>query len=263
MKKSYKHKNKHPQLRDDFFRRLGFNGVTMKRMFDLVSEFNFNMVDEEGRIMAFNRRNCENCNIKDEAEIIGRSRPDCFPKVLSDIYMTRNRQVRESGKPIINQTYTHGADRSTDIKVVSIFPLYDTSGKIIGTTCLNRSLESGMNKPDWYGLIKAAVAYIDDHCAERLPISRLAAISNMSVTTFRREFLKIMEMTPGAYITTIRINKARKLLTETNKTMDVIAVECGFYDQSHFVKIFKQLRRQTPTQYRQAHFDSRNPKIKP
>ena len=256
MKKSYIGRKARLKLRDDFFRRLGFNGVTMKRMFDLVSEFNFNMVDSDGRIMAFNRKNCENCNIKNEDEIIGRRIPDCFPKVLSDIYMTRNRHVRETGKPIINQLYTHGADRSTDIKVVSIFPLYDTSGRIIGTTCLNRSLESGANKPDWYGLIKAAVAYIDDHYAERLSIVRLAAISNMSVATFRREFQKIMETTPGAYITTIRINRARKLLTETNKTIDVIAAECGFYDQSHFVKMFKQLRRQTPAQYRRTHFST-------
>ena len=256
MKKSYIGRKAKLKLRDDFFRRLGFNGVTMKRVFDLVSEFNFNMVDSDGRIMAFNRKNCENCNIKNEDEIIGRRIPDCFPKVLSDIYMARNRQVRETGKPIINQLYTHGADRSTDLKVVSIFPLYDTSGKIIGTTCLNRPLESDANKPDWYGLIKAAVAYIDDHYAEHLSIARLAAVSKMSVATFRREFQKIMETTPGTYITTIRINRARKLLTETNKTIDVIAAECGFYDQSHFVKMFKQLRRQTPAQYRRAHFST-------
>ena len=254
MKESYTDRKSRRKLRDDFFRRLGYNGEALKRMFDLVSEFNFNMVDEQDRIMAFNKKNCENCNIRDEDEIIGRKIPDCFPKVLSDVYMARNRHVRETGKPIINQLYTHGADRSTDIKVVSIFPLYDTTGKVIGTTCINRPLKAGGNKPDWYGLIKAAVAYIDDHYDERLSISLLAAVSKMSVATFRREFHKIMEMTPGAYITTIRINHARKLLTSTNKTIDAIAVECGFYDQSHFVKMFKHLRRQTPSQYRQAHF---------
>ena len=80
MKKSYIGRKARLKLRDDFFRRLGFNGMTMKRLFDLVSEFNFNMVDSDGRIMAFNRKNCENCNIKNENEIIGRRIPDCFPK---------------------------------------------------------------------------------------------------------------------------------------------------------------------------------------
>ncbi len=127
-------------------------------MFDLASEFNFNMVDDQDRIMAFNRKNCENCNIKNEDEIVGRRIPECVPKVLADIYTSRNRRVRKSGTAIVNQTFTHGADRSTDIKVVSIFPLYYTSGRIIGTTCMNRSIESGAAKPDWYGLVKAGFA---------------------------------------------------------------------------------------------------------
>ncbi len=254
MKDSYNSKKARLRLRDDFFRRLGPNGSTIRRMFDLASEFNFNMVDDQDRIMAFNRKNCENCNIKSEDEIVGRRIPDFFPKMLADIYVARNRRVRESGKPIVNQIFTHGADRSTDMKVVSIFPLYDASGRIIGTTCMNRSIESGAAKPDWYGLVKAAVAYIDDHYNERITLSNLAAVSKTSVATFRREFQRIMEMTPGAYITTIRINRARKLLSETNKTIELIAAECGFYDQSHFVKMFRKLRHQTPTQYRQAHF---------
>ncbi|MBO7686885.1 MAG: helix-turn-helix domain-containing protein, partial [Kiritimatiellae bacterium] len=33
-----------------------------------------------------------------------------------------------------------------------------------------------------------------------------------------------------------------------------IAHACGFYDQSHFIRTFKRIRRQTPAQYRRAHF---------
>ena len=39
-----------------------------------------------------------------------------------------------------------------------------------------------------------------------------------------------------------------------------IAEQCGFYDQSHFIRTFKRLRRQTPAQYRRVHFsDSTTP----
>ena len=75
----------------------------------------------------------------------------------------------------------------------------------------------------------------------------------MSMSAFRRAFENIMETTPGAYITTIRINKARKLLSETSKTISDIAEECGFYDQSHFTKAFIRLRRQSPGEYRRHH----------
>ena len=253
MEKLYTSLKSRTALRDEFFRRLGPNGETMKDMFDLVGDVSFNMIDDQDRVMAFNRRNRENCNFKDEKDFIARNLHDLFPKVLADVYSARNRAVRESGRPIVEKTYFHAADRSTDIKIVSIYPLRDVKGRIIGTTSVTRALESGANKPDWYQSIRAAVAYIDDHFAEKLSIKLLARVSNMSPSTFRRAFEKTMETTPGVYLTTIRINKARKLLADTDKTISDIAEECGFYDQSHFIKMFARLRRQTPSEYRRRH----------
>jgi AraC-like DNA-binding protein len=240
-------------LRDKFFQRLGPCGETMNRLFDLVNGLNFNMIDDKDRVMAFNRSNRENCNVRDEADFVGKNLYEIFPKALADVYSARNREVRNSGRPIIEKTYSHAADRSTDIKIVSVFPLRDVKGKIIGTASINHALESGSDKPDWYRAIRAAVAHIDDHFREKLSIESLAHVSNMSASAFRRAFEKIMDTTPGAYITTIRINHARKLLTKTNKTISNIAEECGFYDQSHFTKAFIRLRRQSPGEYRRHH----------
>ena len=240
-------------LRDSFFRRLGPCGETMMHLFDFVKGVNFNMIDNQDRIMVFNRNNCENCNFKDETDYVGKNLFDLFPKALADVYSSRNRKVRNTGRPIVERAYSYAADRSTDIKIVSVFPLRDVKGRIIGTASINHALESGANKPDWYQAIRAAVAYIDDHFREKISIATLARVSNMSASVFRRAFCKIMEITPGAYITTIRINKARKLLAETGKTISDIAEECGFYDQSHFIKMFARLRRQSPSEYRMAH----------
>ena len=240
-------------LRNNFFRQLGPCGEMMKHLFDLVAGVNFNMIDDKDRVMAFNRNNCENCNFKNESDFVGKNLFDLFPKALADVYSSRNREVRKSGRPIIEKAYSHAADRSTDIKIVSIFPLRDNKGRVIGTASINHALESGANKPDWYQAIRAAVTYIDNHFTEKLSIKLLARVSNMSASTFRRAFEKIMDTTPGVYLTTIRINKARKLLTDTDKTISDIAEECGFYDQSHFIKMFTRLRRQSPSEYRRRH----------
>ena len=253
MEKLYTSLKSRTALRDDFFRRLGPCGETMKRLFDLVDGVNFNIIDDKDRVMAFNHNNCENCNFRNEADFVGKNLFDLFPKALADVYSSRNREVRKSGRPIVAKAYSHAADRSTDIKIVSIFPLRDTKGRVIGTASVNHALESGANKPDWYQAIRAAVAYIDDHFAEKLSIKLLARVSNMSPSTFRRAFEKTMETTPGVYLTTIRINKARKLLADTDKTISDIAEECGFYDQSHFIKMFARLRRHTPSEYRRRH----------
>ena len=129
----------------------------------------------------------------------------------------------------------------------------DIRGKIIGTTSINHALESGSDKPDWYQTIRSAVAYIDDHFMEKVSIATMARISGMSTSVFRRAFVKIMDTTPGAYISTIRINRARKLLAETDKTISDIAEECGFYDQSHFTRAFLRERGVTPGAYRRQH----------
>lgn len=253
MKQHYKDLKTRLALRDEFFRKLGPCSKTMLQLFNLVKGVNFNMIDAHDRVMAFNRNNCENCNMKDESDFVGRNLFDLFPKTLADVYSSRNREVRTGGKPIVEKTYSHAADRSTDIKIVSVFPLYDKEGRIIGTASINHARESGTDKPDWYQTIRSAIAYIDDHFMEKVSIAALARISGMSTSVFRRAFVKIMDTTPGAYISTIRINRARKLLTETGKTISDIAEECGFYDQSHFTKVFFRLRHMSPGEYRRKH----------
>lgn len=237
-------------LRDEFFRRLGPCGETMNCLFGLVDGLNFYMTDDKNRVMAFSRGNRENSNVKDEADFIGKSLYDIFPKALADVYSARNRAVRDTGRPIVEKVHSHAADRSTDIKIVSVFPLRDAKGRIIGTASINRAMESGTDKPNWYRAIRAAVEYIDDHFSEKLSIESLARVSSMSVSAFRRAFKKIMETTPGAYVTNIRINNARKLLAKTNMTVSEISEKCGFYDQSHFEKMFKRERGISPGEYR-------------
>ncbi len=242
------------KMQRDFLRRVGPNAETFKALFDALPDATFYMMDDQDRIMAYNRRNCENSNIRNEMEIVGRKSSEVFPSVLAEVYMARDREVRRTGKPILNRVYSHGADRSTDLRIVNIYPLRDVRGKVIGTVCLYRTVASTESKPNWYGAIKTAVAYIDEHFAERLSLADLARVSGMSVPSFRRTFAQVMEMTTGDYIATIRINHARKLLSTTGLKVYDIAEACGFYDQSHFIRTFKRLRRLTPAQYRREHF---------
>ena len=237
-----------------FFEKAGANALIIRQMADAVPGVLFNIVDADERIVAFNRANCEVCNFKDEMEVVGEKVADLFPAVLAEAYLSLYREARESGQPILNRITAHGADRSTNLRVANVFPLQDAAGRVIGTAVFYRIMEAPHTKPDWYGAIKTAVAYIDAHFRERLALADLAQISGMSVTTFRRVFAQVMETTPGDYIATIRINHARKLLTTTDMKILDIAFECGFYDQSHFIRTFKRLRRQTPAQYRRAHF---------
>ena len=233
-----------------FLRKAGPNAEIVRQMADAVPGVLFNIVDAEERIVAFNRANCEVCNFRDEMDAVGQRVADLFPAVLAEAYLSLYREARESGRPILNRITAHGADRSTNLRVANVFPLRDAAGAVIGTAVFYSVVEAPHTKPDWYGAIKTAVAHIDAHFRERLALADLARVSGMSTTTFRRVFAQVMETTPGDYIATIRINRARQLLVETDMTVEAIAAECGFYDQSHFVKTFRKLRHESPTDFR-------------
>lgn len=94
--------------------------------------------------------------------------------------------------------------------------------------------------------------YIEHHCAETVDFSALARQSACSYSTWLRRFKEITGRTPAAYQTVCRLNKAATLLLTTSDTLLEIALTCGFYDTSHFIRTFVKFRGQTPTAYRKA-----------
>ena len=52
------------------------------------------------------------------------------------------------------------------------------------------------------------------------------------------------------YITKLRVEKAKKLLADTDKTLGDVAVEVGFYNALALIRAYKKVEGITPTQYR-------------
>jgi transcriptional regulator GlxA family with amidase domain len=67
-----------------------------------------------------------------------------------------------------------------------------------------------------------------DHLDEPLELAALAALSRMSVRTFTRHFRSEIGTSPGKWISTQRIERARHLLETTDLPVDQIATQAGF-----------------------------------
>ena len=236
-----------------FLKAAGPNAATFKAMMDVLPEVAFYMKDTEGRIMALNKRNCDICNIHDEMDAIGRRSDDIFPFALSQSYVSGDKAVRKSRRPIVNQPSNRTSDWSSDTHLKSIFPLFDKAGKLIGTTCLYYKTLSPDGTAEWHGVLKPVTKYIQSHYAEGLTAEGLAAMIGKSPSWFRSQFGRTFGISPGRYITAVRLNAVRKLLETTDKLVSEIAVETGFWDQSHLTKIFKRERGITPGEYRRKH----------
>ena len=241
------------KLQAEFLKKAGPNAATFKAMMDILPDVAFYMKDTEGRIMALNRRNCDYCNIHDELDAIGLHSNDIFPMALARSYLTYDQEVRNTGRPIINRLHQYTTDRSNDRHFKSVFPLFDRDGALLGTTCIYYKRPAISGAPDWHGLLKPVTEYINAHYAEDIPLEHLAAMVGTSVSNFRRQFAHTLGISPGRYLTTIRLNAARRLLETTDMLVAEIAAETGFFDQSHFTKMFKRERGITPGGYRRRH----------
>ncbi len=93
--------------------------------------------------------------------------------------------------------------------------------------------------------------YIQNNFYEKITLNDLAQIANMSRSTFHRQFNLLCKCSPQQYLTRIRISKAQKMLEETDQPIGSIAQNCGFFDSSHFDRIFRLEKGISPSAYRQ------------
>ncbi len=98
--------------------------------------------------------------------------------------------------------------------------------------------------------ILLAVAMIHDNLGEHLTIDALAKKARLSRSSFIRRFKEIMGRTPAAYVSDVRIDEAKRLLTESALALSTIADECGFCDSAHFSREFKRSVGISPLEYR-------------
>jgi AraC-like DNA-binding protein len=93
--------------------------------------------------------------------------------------------------------------------------------------------------------------YIDSHYAENPSTQDLARIANFSPYHFIHLFHDVMGLPPHAYLTQVRVVRAKDLLSQ-GWPISQVALETGFVDQSHLTRQFKRMMGVTPGQYRNS-----------
>lgn len=92
---------------------------------------------------------------------------------------------------------------------------------------------------------------IEANLFSQLTIEELAQQNNLSVSSFKREFVKLYNDTPASYIKNKKLEKAAELLLVSDQRITDIAFNCGFNDLANFTKSFSNKYSLSPTMYRQ------------
>ena len=101
-----------------------------------------------------------------------------------------------------------------------------------------------------HNVILPAIRHIESSYQNpKLSNAELAEKCNISEVYFRKIFTETYKTTPKQFIVDIRINKAKQLLSDGFSKIGAIAEQCGFSNQFHFCRLFKEKTGLTPTEY--------------
>ena len=96
--------------------------------------------------------------------------------------------------------------------------------------------------------IRLALAHIERNFTQSILLDQLAKIAGLCVWRFVTVFREQVGLTPHRFICHRRVEHAKELLAE-GLPYAIVAVEAGFFDQSHFCRHFKAVCGMTPGQY--------------
>lgn len=88
--------------------------------------------------------------------------------------------------------------------------------------------------------------YLADNYDQKILLTDLVRVTGLTKFHLLRSFTRRYGLTPHAFLTHVRINKARAQLQRGRR---LNGVELGFFDQSHFIHTFMKITGTTPTTY--------------
>lgn len=91
-----------------------------------------------------------------------------------------------------------------------------------------------------------------------ISVEQLAEDNFMKSSNLCRLFKKHMNDTIMSYITKLRMNKAKELLVETDKSISEISNAVGFVSDTAFYRTFKSQTNMTPNEFRQKSWEIKN-----
>ena len=94
--------------------------------------------------------------------------------------------------------------------------------------------------------------YLDHHYLHELTIDEIADKFFLNKHYISHLFKDVTGYSIMKYVTSLRMNKAKAMLLETNESISSIAVQCGYSNFTYFTKQFKKYEGCTPSSYRKT-----------
>lgn len=123
---------------------------------------------------------------------------------------------------------------------------------ILSNYCAEHSPERGAltRQRDAAARLAPAFDHVQKHYDEPMRVADVARLCAASTCRFMNLFKEVTGHSFVVYLNRFRIDKAKDLLANTNKTISEIGLETGFCNQSYFGVVFRRTTGETPLEYR-------------
>jgi AraC family transcriptional regulator len=100
--------------------------------------------------------------------------------------------------------------------------------------------------------LRDTLDYIQEHLSEEITLEAIANHIGISQYYFSHLFKQSMGVSPYQYVLQQRVERAKQLLKQSNLSIVEIALECGFANQTHLTKHFRNLVGLSPKAYQES-----------
>ncbi|MEM6841307.1 MAG: AraC family transcriptional regulator [Bacteroidota bacterium] len=95
--------------------------------------------------------------------------------------------------------------------------------------------------------------YVEDRFTEKITLAQVADLVNMTESSFSRFFSRVMQKPFFSFLNEYRINRASKLLIETEYSIAEVGFSCGYDSLPFFYKQFKKIKGYSPLAFRKSY----------
>jgi AraC family transcriptional regulator len=173
-----------------------------------------------------------------------------FSNVLDDLWSVRGGSAAASMRELCRELCF--SDRASAMIIEGCI------WRVLGHAERQRRKVRFGGRPRWLGRVED---YLRENQDRRMNLAEIAALVSVHPAHLNRVFKRHFGVTVGTYLRHLQVERARQFLANPEIPLSQVAVDAGFFDQSHFTRVFKSTTGTTPADFRRHSCGSR-PKLR-
>jgi len=226
---------------------------TAEAVFDCLPGVVYFAKNDRAEYVIVNRTLAERCGMRDKRALLGKTAIEAFPAPLGRSFWEQDQSLLKTGEPVLNQLELHLYPTGVaGWCLTNKFPLRNAHHEVTGLVGVSHDLHPPDETASDYSSVASAVKHAIDHLDQRLVAEELASIAGLSTYQFDHRIRRLFHLTTGQLLLKLRMDSAAERLRDTDLSVAVIGMACGYADQSAFTRQFRLTTGLTPGEYRKT-----------